>query len=317
VTVTDALGVHRSPAAGVDPAVLGAWGATVDLTVPVVTRSTPIGPVDQHSLIISATFSEPVFGVTGSSFALVDSSAAAPVAGVVSYDASRHVATFAPTSSLVLGHSYRATLTSAIQDGAGNRLSPGGWTFTIADLTPPSLVSRWPAPNATGISMSPSVTVRFSEPITGLSAGNMVLRLASSGAVVSATVAYDPATLTAALRPSLPLQPATSYTMGMSGSIKDLSGNSLAWTTWTFQTTASETYNPARVLKLAAGTYTAYQFSSTGAVLASKAYTLTKASSAPTTRRAAIPAHSGGWYYVSAGVWAGYWMREGTGITLG
>jgi hypothetical protein len=135
--------------------------------------------------------------------------------------------------------------------------------------------------------------------------------------VLSATVAYDPATLTATLRPAAPLQPATSYKMGMSESIKDLSGNSLVWTTWTFKTTASETYNPARSLKFAAGSYTGYQFSSTGAVLASKAYTLGKASSAPTTRRAAIPAHSGGWYYVSAGVWAGYWIREGTGITLG
>ena len=133
----------------------------------------------------------------------------------------------------------------------------------------------------------------------------------------SATVAYDSATLTATLRPTAPLQPATSYQMGLSGSIKDLQGNSLAWTTWSFQTTASETYSPARSLKFAAGSYTGYRFSSAGAVLASKAYTLTSGSSAPTTRRAAIAAHSGGWYYVASGVWAGYWMREGTGITLG
>ena len=145
----------------------------------------------------------------------------------------------------------------------------------------------------------------------------MVLRVAASGLLVSATVAYDSATLTATLRPTAPLQPATSYQMGLSGSIKDLQGNSLAWTTWSFQTTASETYSPARSLKFAAGSYTGYRFSSAGAVLASKAYTLTSGSSAPTTRRAAIAAHSGGWYYVASGVWAGYWMREGTGITLG
>jgi hypothetical protein len=290
---------------------------TVDLTAPLVTRSTPIGPTDPHGAIVSATFSESVFGVGGSSFGLVDSSTAAAVAGVVSYDTSRHVATFTPSSSLVLGHSYHASLTSAIQDGAGNRLSPVGWNFTIADLTPPYLVSRWPAPSATGISMSPTVTVHFSEAVTGVSSGNMVLRMASSGLVVAATVAYDPATLTATLRPSAPLEPATTYSVGMSESIKDLSGNSLAWTAWSFKTTANETYNPARVLKFAGGTYTAYQFSSTGALLASKAYTLGKASAAHTIRRAAIPAHTGGWYYISDGVWAGYWMHEGTGITLG
>ncbi|HLA65413.1 MAG TPA: Ig-like domain-containing protein, partial [Candidatus Saccharimonadales bacterium] len=317
LTATDALGVHRSPAAGVDAAVLAAWGVTVDLTAPLVTRSTPIGPTDPHGAIVSATFSESVFGVGGSSFGLVDSSTAAAVAGVVSYDTSRHVATFTPSSSLVLGHSYHASLTSAIQDGAGNRLSPVGWNFTIADLTPPYLVSRWPEPSATGISMSPTVTVHFSEAVTGVSSGNMVLRMASSGLVVAATVAYDPATLTATLRPSAPLEPATTYSVGMSESIKDLSGNSLAWTAWSFKTTANETYNPARVLKFAGGTYTAYQFSSTGALLASKAYTLGKASAAHTIRRAAIPAHTGGWYYISDGVWAGYWMHEGTGITLG
>jgi spore germination protein YaaH len=317
VTATDALGVHRSPAAGVDPAVLSTWGVTVDLTVPVVAHSTPSGTADPHNAVISATFSEPVSGVTASSFLVVDSSTSASVAGVVSYKVTSRVATFAPVTPLVLGHSYRAALTSAIQDGAANRLSPVAWTFTIADLTPPYLVSRWPAPSATGITMTPTVTVRFSEAVNGVSTGTMVLRVASSGATVSATVAYDPATLTATLRPSAPLQPATSYKMGMSGSIKDLSGNSLAWTTWTFKTTASETYTPARSLKFAAGTYTAYQFSSAGAVLASKSYTLTKASAAHTTRRAAIPAHSGGWYYISDGVWAGYWMREGTGITLG
>jgi spore germination protein YaaH len=317
VTASDALGVHRSPAAGVDAAVLNAWGVTVDLTPPAVTHSAPRGTVDPHNAVISATFSEPVFGVSGNSFRLVDSSTGAPVAGVVSYDSPSHVATFAPGTSLVLGHSYRASLTPSIHDRAGNRLVALGWTFTLADLSPPTLVSRWPAPNATGITMSPTVTVRFSEPITGLSTGNMILRVASSGATVAAAVAYDPATLTATLRPNAPLQPATSYKMGMSGSIKDLAGNSLAWTTWTFKTTASETYNPARVLKFAAGTYTAYQFSSSGAVLAHKTYTLGKASSAHTTKRAAIPAHSGGWYYISDGVWAGYWMREGTGITLG
>ena len=317
VTATDAIGVHRSPAAGVDRSVLNAWGVSVDLTVPAVTHSTPSGPTDPHNLVVGATFSETVSGVSGNSFLMVDSSTSSAVAGVVSYNVTSRVATFRPGTALVLGHSYRVTLSSAIQDGAGNRLLPVGWSFTIADLTPPSLVSRWPAPSATGISMSPTVTVRFSEAVSGLSSGNMVLRVAASGLLVSATVAYDSATLTATLRPTAPLQPATSYQMGLSGSIKDLQGNSLAWTTWSFQTTASETYSPARSLKFAAGSYTGYRFSSAGAVLASKAYTLTSGSSAPTTSRAAIAAHSGGWYYVASGVWAGYWMREGTGITLG
>jgi hypothetical protein len=179
---------------------------------------------------------------------------------------------------------------------------------------PPTVVSRSPASSATGVSMTPVVTVRFSEPVTGVSTGTMVLRRGTS--IVSATVSYDASTLTARLRPSAPLAPGTTYGMALSGSIRDLGGASLAWVAWSFKTTSSEFYSPARSLSFAAGTYTGYRFSSTGAVLSHKTYTLARNSSAPTTRRAAIPGHTGGWYYISLGVWAGYWMHEGTGITL-
>jgi hypothetical protein len=179
---------------------------------------------------------------------------------------------------------------------------------------PPTIVSRSPAANASGVSMTPVVTVRFSEPVTGVSTGTMVLRRGTS--IVSSTVAYDAATLTARLRPKAPLAPGATYGMALSGSIRDAAGTSLAFVSWSFKTTSSEAYSPARTLAFAAGTYTGYRFSSTGSVLSHKSYTLARSSSAPTTRRASIPGHSGGWYYISLGVWAGYWMHEGAGITL-
>lgn len=104
--------------------------------------------------------------------------------------------------------------------------------------------------------------------------------------------------------------------MALSGSIRDLAGNPLAWKSWTFKRSSSEAYDPARTLAFAAGTYTGYRFSSTGAVLGTRAYTLTKSSNSPTTRRASIPGQTGAWYHVSAGVWAGYWIRDGSGIVL-
>jgi hypothetical protein len=113
-----------------------------------------------------------------------------------------------------------------------------------------------------------------------------------------------------------PLAPAALYGMALSTRIKDMDGNALAWTSWTFTTTRTETYNPVRTLLFAPGTYSGYRFSSTGAVTARRPYTLSSSSNAPTSKRSAIPAHSGGWYYVTAGVWAGYWVPEGTGVTL-
>jgi hypothetical protein len=181
-------------------------------------------------------------------------------------------------------------------------------------VVPPRIVARAPASGATNVSMTPAITVRFSEAVTGVSANNMVLRRGST--VIASSVTYNAATFTAVLRPTKPLAPAAPYGMALSSRIKDANGNPLAWTSWTFTTTRTETYTPVRTLQFAPGTYTGYRFSSTGAVTARRSYTLSSSSNAPTSKRSAIPAHTGGWYYVTAGVWAGYWVPEGTGITL-
>ncbi len=68
-------------------------------------------------------------------------------------------------------------------------------------------------------------------------------------------------------------------------------------------------FNPPRQLLFAAGTYIGRKFSSTGAITATKPYTLTKASSAQTNQWATVPGTGGNWYYVTNGVWAGYWIQ--------
>ena len=197
---------------------------------------------------------------------------------------------------------------------AGNPAQTFGLGVSSGNETPPAVVSRSPLPGSTGQTMTPAVTVRFSESVTGVGTNTMVLRKGST--IVPATVTYTGSTLTAVLRPVRPLAPATTYSMALSGSIRDASGNSLAWTTWSFTTTRTETYSPTRSLSFAAGTYTGYRFSSTGTVLSRHSYTLSRSSSAPTSKRSAVTGQTGGWYYVTSGVWAGYWMREATSITL-
>jgi len=78
-----------------------------------------------------------------------------------------------------------------------------------------------------------------------------------------------------------------------------------------------ETYNPPRTLYFAAGTYVGRQFNATGAITASLSYTLASASNAPTSQRSTIPNQAGTWYYITAGVWAGYWIQESAATTLG
>jgi hypothetical protein len=60
----------------------------------------------------------------------------AAVAGTVTYDAPSHVATFTPTSPLLLSTLYTATITTGAQDLFGNSLaSDFVWTFTTAAVT--------------------------------------------------------------------------------------------------------------------------------------------------------------------------------------
>ena len=71
--------------------------------------------------------------------------------------------------------------------------------------------------------MSPAVTVRFSEAVVGVGTGSFVLRQGST--VVPATVTYTSATATAVLRPLRPLAPMTTFSVALSSSIRDTSGN--------------------------------------------------------------------------------------------
>jgi hypothetical protein len=123
-----------------------------------------------------------------------------------------------------------------------------------------------------------------------------------------ATVSYDAGSHTATLHPSAPLSASTTYRVALSGRIKDVAGNPLAWTTWTFTTGASATFKQ--------GTLTGYQFSGSGAVTATKTFTLAANSSALASRRQAIANQSGTFLAISSGVWAGYWVRESGGVYL-
>ena len=186
----------------------------------------------------------------------------------------------------------------------------------ITDLVVPTVASRQPAPNATKVSLLPTITARFSEAVHGVGGGTMIVSMASGSSAVPATISYDPATLTATLRPSARLVPGTTYRVAMSGSIRDVAGNSLPWTTWTFTTISSESFSPARTLLFAPGTYVGWRFNAAGDAYAKKTYTLGSGSAALTTRYAAIPRHPGGWFYISSGVWKGYWTKTGPGIIL-
>jgi Big-like domain-containing protein len=206
--------------------------------------------------------------------------------------------------------------------------TPAGGTAAYVPLPPapdeeaPYFVALSPLPNATGVSTTPSVTVRFSEPVLGVGAGNTVLRDNVTSAVIASTVAYDPATYTATLTPSAALQPNRVFRMAMSGSIVDASGNPLPFTQWYFTTGAvplsgiqnQEMFDPWRSVAFAAGSHTGYLYTAGGAVTGSKTYSLVTGSGASASGRAVI--NGTPHVLIANGVWANYWVPESSRVVL-
>jgi hypothetical protein len=188
--------------------------------------------------VVTATFSEPVTGVSGSSVTLAGPGGA--VQASVRYSAGTRVVTLTPRARLAAGTTYTVAVTAAVRDTARNPLAATRWTFTTAgagqtDRVAPTVVSRSPAPAATGVPRAGTVTVVFSEPVTGV--GRTTLTLSTgNGATVPATVRYDATGRTATLDPTPTLKSRTRYRVALTTGVRDAAGNRLAATSWTFTT---------------------------------------------------------------------------------
>jgi hypothetical protein len=106
----------------------------VDSTAPTLSARTP--GVNAAGVSagtnVTATFSEPVSGVGGTTFVLRNAAGGA-AAAAVTYNATTRVATLDPSADLGADSRYTATLTggtSAIRDTAGNPLTTTSWSFT-------------------------------------------------------------------------------------------------------------------------------------------------------------------------------------------
>jgi hypothetical protein len=225
-----------------------------DTTAPTVTARTPATATGVAvGNDITATFSEAVQGVSGTTFTLKPgtSSTATSVTAVVSYNAATRTATLNPSANLAANAQYTARLTggtSAIRDMANNPLANVSWTFTTAapaDTRAPTVTSRNPSSGGTGVSRTANITATFSEAVTnvvatsGSTPGTFTLKT-SSGSEVTATVRRNGTTNQWILDPGPTLASRTTYTVSLVGGasgIKDAAGNPLATNvTWSFRT---------------------------------------------------------------------------------
>jgi hypothetical protein len=230
-----------------------------DTVVPTVTTRAP--GTDATGVAananVTATFSEAVQAVSGTTFTLRNAGTGAAVTAAVSYDGATRTATLNPGANLAAGTRYTATLTggaTAIRDLANNPLATTSWSFTTAsgstDTVVPTVTTRAPGTDATGVAADANVTATFSEAVQAVSGTTFTLRNAGTGAAVTAAVSYDGATRTATLNPGANLAAGTRYTATLTGgasAIRDLANNPLATTGWSFTTASGATDTTAPV----------------------------------------------------------------------
>ena len=213
-----------------------------DSTPPVVSSTLPVSNATGVSLYqpVAATFNESLDAATvnTATFTLNDGT----VAGTVSYDDATHTASFAPDAPLSAFTLYTATLTTGIEDIAGNALAADyTWNFTTGavDVTPPTIVDRFPPSSAISVPLGSNVVVTFSEELKPNTAiqGNFTLA-GPSGSVGWSYFAYDPATYKVTATPIM-LLPLSRYTVTVDSSVTDWAGNPVSDTlSWSFTTEA-------------------------------------------------------------------------------
>jgi hypothetical protein len=226
--------------------------AAPDTTAPTVSSTAPVNnatavPVSSS---VTATFSEAMKAstITTANFQLRQGTTSVP--GTVTLNGAGTTATFKPNSALAGSTAYTATVTTGVQDAAGNPMAANRtWSFTTAaaaDTTPPTVGTVSPSNNATGVAVNASVTASFSEAIDPLTVTGATFTLKNGATAVSGAVSAGGGTAT--FQPNAPLANGTTYTATLTTGVKDPAGNSLASAySWSFTTGAAADTTPPTV----------------------------------------------------------------------
>jgi hypothetical protein len=232
---------------------------TADLTPPTIVSTVPANlatgvPVNT---VISATFSKPmnVTTINTTTFTVKVTATSAPVTGTVAYNAGTNTATFTPSAPLASLTTYTATITTGAKDTNGNAVAANfNWTFSTADIVPPTVLAVVPTNNSTNVATNTTVLITFSEAMdaTTINGTNITLKNTGTSAAVAGTVTYNSGSHAATFTPNVPLANGTGYTVTVTTGVKDAAGNAMATQfTSTFSTAAASDMTPPTVVATA------------------------------------------------------------------
>ena len=186
-----------------------------EFVAPTVTARTPASGALSVSQTanLTATFSEAVTGVSGTTFQLRLGTTVIPT--VVSYNTLTRVATLNPVGTLLADRVYTANLVG-IRDLAGNTMATSTWSFTTGPN--PTITATTPVAGATGVLRNSNVTATFSEVITGFAvAGKVRIERVSTGAAVASAITFNSTTRVLTINPGTSLLANTQYRVTVTG----------------------------------------------------------------------------------------------------
>jgi hypothetical protein len=215
-------------------------GGGADTTAPTVISTAPANAAAGVALNanITAIFSKAMNAATITTATFTLKQGATVVPGAVTYAGT--TATFNPTSNLVAGLSYVATLTTGVKDLSGNALTvKKTWSFLTADTSLPSVIFTVPANAATGVALAANITATFSKAMDPLTINTTTFTLAQAGTPIPGKVTSHSST-TATFKPNAALTTGLVYTATVTTGVKDLAGNAMAAAkVWTFTASSS------------------------------------------------------------------------------
>ncbi len=149
------------------------------------------------------------------------------------------VATFTPTTNFIANTVYTATITTGVEDLAGNAMETNYvWTFTTGtspDIIPPTVISTVPVNLATGVELNIKPSATFSEAMDPLTINSLTYTLKTGATFVAGSVSY--VGVVAVYTPATILLANTTYTATITTGVKDLAGNAMVSNyIWTFTT---------------------------------------------------------------------------------
>jgi methionine-rich copper-binding protein CopC len=215
-------------------------GSSYVPTVPTVAIIQPANNATNvsKSPIITLQFNEQVQNVNTTTVTLHQGSATGtiiPTGSIVAGDNNTY--TFSPSTPLESSASYYVVLTNGITSLSNIQLVNVAFSFTTGDFTVPTVQMTTPSNNAESVSLTPNITLQFSQPVQNVTTSTVTLRQGSATGSIVATgniTAGDNNTYT--FSPSNPLNSNTAYYVVLTSGITNLSNTPLANTSFSFTT---------------------------------------------------------------------------------